>query len=120
MSLERHPGAVLGQERLLYGETSHLCASSLMVNAVSFIREMDVTYITRLEFISSHQRVHLGHIIPGSCIRYRTRSFKGSEAAVSENGIHALKVIIDDAPASLWIGKPHNVSNYHESSRAGA
>ena len=84
---------------------------SLNAIAVSISREFDVTHVTGIEFLSDHhQTIRLGHIIPGSRMIHDTKHFIGFEVAVSERGIHALRIITQNNSTSLWIGETYSAS----------
>ena len=84
---------------------------SLNMIAVSISREFDVTHVTGLEFLSDdHQPIRLGYIIPGSRMIHGTKHLVGFEVAVSETGIHALRIITKNNSTSLWIGETQSAS----------
>ncbi|XHG02713.1 hypothetical protein AWENTII_006054 [Aspergillus wentii] len=73
--------------------------------AVSVIKEMQITYITGLQFKTDKRVISLGHLVPGGVTANRYHHFQGFEVALGERGIHALKVINHGDTASLWIGE---------------
>jgi hypothetical protein len=72
---------------------------------VSLIKEESTTYITGLRFLSAYSAASLGYISSGSPIIHTSADFSGFMLAVSENGIHALKVLPSEGTSS-WIGNP--------------
>lgn len=78
---------------------------------ISFIRQRDITFVTGLKFVSGGKSTSMGYAFPGSWIMYETKQFKGFQVALSEKGIHALRIIAVDYPCPLsWVGSTHKAS----------
>lgn len=73
---------------------------------VSILREMDMTYITGMEFISQNQpNINVGYKTTGRQITMDIKSLRGFEVAIGSGGIRALR-FITNSNASKWLGNP--------------
>ncbi|RMJ20887.1 hypothetical protein PHISP_08242 [Aspergillus sp. HF37] len=86
-------------------------SASIFAIHVSLIKQESTTYVTGLKFVSDDKSTSMGYALPGGWIMHEIKQFKGFEVALSERGIHALRIIVDDhSSPSSWIGSTHKAS----------
>lgn len=93
-----------------YPETSHrqfiYMPHSLTRIDVSILQEMDITYVTGMEFVSQYQpNINIGYKIPGGQVMMDIQSLRGFEVAIGSGGIRALR-FITHSNALEWLGRP--------------